>query len=113
MIPLRPALADYLAMRRAVGYKLLRTEKLLVQFIGFLEGAAVDRITTDLAMSWAGQPASADVSWRAGRLSVVRGFARYLHTLDAATEVPRLASCPRARTGRFPTCTPTTTSTLW
>ena len=36
MNALRPALADYLTMRRALGYQLARTEKLLEQFIDFL-----------------------------------------------------------------------------
>lgn len=88
MIPLRPALNNYLTMRRALGYKLQRTEKLLTDFIGFVEVADTDRITIDLALSWATLPVDGDVSWWSGRLTVVRGFARYLHTLDPATEVP-------------------------
>ena len=32
MSPLRQALVDYLAVRRALGYKLKRTENLLAQF---------------------------------------------------------------------------------
>jgi len=36
MSPLRQALAGYLAVRRALGYKLGRPEKLLGQFIGYL-----------------------------------------------------------------------------
>lgn len=88
MIALRPALKDYLAMRRALGYKLQRTEKLLAEFIGFVEASAADRITVDLALAWACRPAEGDQSWWSGRLSVVRGFATYLHTLDTATEVP-------------------------
>ncbi len=88
MIPLRPALADYLAMRRALGYKLQRTEKLLADFIGYVEAADANRVTTDLAVGWATLPANGDVSWWSGRLTVVRGFATYLHTLDSTTEVP-------------------------
>ena len=88
MIPLRPALDDYLTMRRALGYKLQRTEKLLADFVGFVEVAAADRITIDLALSWATLPAEGDASWWSSRLTVVRAFARYLHTLDPATEVP-------------------------
>lgn len=88
MIPLQPALNDYLTMRRALGYKLQRTEKLLADFVGFVEVAATDRITIDLALSWATLPAEGDVSWWSSRLTVVRAFARYLHTLDPATEVP-------------------------
>ena len=37
MTALREALADYLAMRRAMGYRLARAEKLLGQFLTFLE----------------------------------------------------------------------------
>ena len=33
------AIADYLAVRRSLGYKLARPEKLLAQFAGYLEQA--------------------------------------------------------------------------
>src|SRR5438128_1845182 len=38
--------------------------------------------------AWANLPSSASSNWRAIRLSVVRGFASYLHGLDASVEVP-------------------------
>lgn len=85
---LGPALADYLSMRRALGYKLQRTEKLLADFIRYVEAASVDRITIDIAVAWATLPVGAGRNWLSGRLTVVRGFARFLHTLDASTEVP-------------------------
>jgi integrase len=88
VIPLRPALNDYLTMRRTLGYKLLRSEKLLIDFINYVEAAASERVTIDLAVAWATLPVSGDASWWSGRLSVVRGFATFLRTLDAATEVP-------------------------
>jgi integrase/recombinase XerD len=88
MIPLRPVLHDYLIMRRALGYKLQRTEKLLAQFIGFVEASGSERITIDLALAWATLPAQGAMNWWSGRLTVVRGFACYLHTLDPTTEVP-------------------------
>jgi hypothetical protein len=37
MIVLRQALDDYLRVRRALGYKLARSEKLLAQFLTFVE----------------------------------------------------------------------------
>ena len=37
MNPLRKALIDYLGIRRALGYKLQRDEKLLTQFLAYLE----------------------------------------------------------------------------
>ena len=36
MMPLRHALADYLALRRALGYRLARAEKLLAQLLSLL-----------------------------------------------------------------------------
>src|SRR5207249_9962085 len=84
MIALRPALNDYLAMRRALGYKLERAEKLLAQFIRFVEVSGSERITIDLALAWATLPAQGAMDWWAGRLTVVRGFATYLHTIDSA-----------------------------
>ena len=44
------------------------------------------RISTMLA--WATLPANTHRNWLAKRLSIVRGFASRLHTIDSATEVP-------------------------
>ena len=88
MTRLGPALADYMSMRRALGYKLQRTEKLLTDFIRYVEAASADRITIDIAVAWATLPVGAGRNWWSGRLTVVRGFARFLQTLDASTEVP-------------------------
>jgi integrase len=98
---LRQALADYLAMRRALGYRLPRAEKLLGQFLDYLDRAGAQTVTVELALSWARLPAAGAVSWWAHRLSVVRGFATYLHTLDPAHQVPAadvLAWQPRRAT---------------
>jgi hypothetical protein len=88
MSALRRALADYLRTRRALGYKLERPEKLLAQFVGYLEDAGAVTITTAHALAWARLPEAADANWWAQRLSVVRGFATYLRTVDPTTEIP-------------------------
>jgi hypothetical protein len=88
MISLRSALSDYLAMRRALGYKLRRAEKLLLQFINYVEATGANSITTDLALSWARLPERGDVSWWSGRLTVARRFAAFVNTFDPNTEVP-------------------------
>jgi integrase len=85
---LREALVDYLTMRRALGYKLARTEKLLAQFLTYLEEHGEDRLTTQAAVAWATLPAGAHRSWTSIRLSVVRRFAVHLRGIDPATEVP-------------------------
>jgi integrase len=88
MSPLRQALVDYLMVRRALGYKLDRAGKLLIQFVAYLEGIGAETVTTERALAWAVLPASGKVSWWAHRLSVARGFAGYLHALNPASEVP-------------------------
>lgn len=88
MSALRQALADYLAMRRALGYTLARSEKLLAQFLTYLEAQGEDHLTTKTALAWATLPTGADRNWMSTRLSVVRGFATHLHGIDPATEVP-------------------------
>lgn len=88
MTGLRDQLTDYLALRRALGYRLARPEKLLCQFLDDLEGRGETTITVAAALDWARQPTNGDSNWWAYRLSAVRGFATYLHTLDPAHEVP-------------------------
>jgi integrase len=93
--PLRAGLADYLALRRALGYRLERPEKLLGQFLHHLEQADEARITVAAALDWARLPAGGDSNWWAYRLSTVRGFATYLHSLDPAHEVPAAELLPQ------------------
>lgn len=100
MIALRPALADYLSLRRALGYTLRRSEKLLLQFIAYAETCGADRVTIDLALAWARLPADADVEWWSSRLAVVRKFAAFLCTVDPDTEVPPRDLLPAAKSHR-------------
>jgi integrase len=88
MNTLRQSLLDYLAVRRALGYKLARAEKLLAQFVTYLEHRREQRVTTEAALAWATLPAGAHRSWMSARLSIVRRFAAHLHGIDPATEVP-------------------------
>jgi integrase len=89
MIALRQALADYLRMRRSLGYKLQRAEKLLGQFLDYLDAMGSDVSTVEHALTWARQVKVADdSSWPGQRLSVVRGFAKYLKSIDIDAEVP-------------------------
>src|SRR6266498_3131906 len=87
--PLPDALADYLNLRRALGFQLANAGRLLDQFVGYLQAHGVDTTpTTERALAWATLPAGASAHWWAIRLSVVRGFAAYLHSLDPSVEVP-------------------------
>jgi hypothetical protein len=87
VIALEDRLAGYLAVRRALGYRLARAEKLLGQFIAWLNGRDETTITTASALAWATLPPATASNWHAHRLSVVRGFAAHLHALDPAHEL--------------------------
>ncbi len=88
MTNLRAELDNYLAIRRAVGFKLRRTGLLLADFVGYLEENQSDTITTHSALAWASLPSNGSVEWWGYRLSAVRAFARHLHAIDPRHEVP-------------------------
>jgi integrase len=80
-------LADYLALRRALGFKLEAVGRILGQFVDWLTAQHVPTPTIDHALAWVNLPTGAAQSWRAIRLSAVRGFATYLHSLDPSVQV--------------------------
>jgi integrase/recombinase XerD len=86
--PLATAVTDYLSLRRALGFRLERAERLLNQFVAYLTDRQIDVITTEVALTWACLPAGADPRWWDHRLATVRLFAAYLHTLDPRVQVP-------------------------
>ncbi|MCA1674830.1 MAG: tyrosine-type recombinase/integrase, partial [Actinobacteria bacterium] len=88
MSALSTAVGDYLVVRRALGYKLARTEKLLSQFVAHCQTVGVTTITTEVAVAWATLPADGSAWWWAQRLGVVRAFATWLQAHDPTTEVP-------------------------
>lgn len=88
---------DYLRLRRALGFKLERAGLLLPQLVGYLEAAGATTVTSDLAIAWARLPQQAQPNHLAQRLAVARGFARYLQTIDAATQVPPAGVFPTRR----------------
>ena len=85
---LRESLTEYLAMRRALGYKLYKAGKGLSDFVSFLEQRGESYITTRLALEWAQQPTTVQPNGWAKRLGYVRVFAKYLSAIDLRTEVP-------------------------
>ncbi len=81
-------LSDYLAMRRALGFKLERSGALMTQFVDYLDEAGATVITIDATLAWAILPEGASVYWRSNRLAAARLFAKYMINIDPATEVP-------------------------
>lgn len=91
MSDLAQAVEQYLTVRRALGFKLERHGRLLPSFVAFLQDAGASFVSSDLALEWARQPAAASPCWWRERLSIARGFARYLATIDPRTQVPPVA----------------------
>jgi integrase len=101
MTGMRAHLEDYLRLRRSLGFKLTYPGYVLPSLISYLEQAGAATITAELAIAWAGQPAGVlPITW-AHRLGAARGFARYLTTIDPATQIPPAgiwpATTPRPR----------------
>ena len=89
MSPLHQAVEDnYLAVRRALGFKLEDHGRLLPGFVDCLEQTGASTVTVEAALAWAVQPQGCQPYRWSQRLSVVRGFARYLHVLDPTAQVP-------------------------
>ena len=90
MSALRAAAGEYLAMRRALGFKLTTQGRHLMSFVRFCEERSADHVTADLAVEWATRTSrgSGNEVYQARRLDVVRIFARHLQALDPVTEVP-------------------------
>ncbi len=88
MNPLAQALEDYLALRRSLGFKLRDAGKYLLKFVTFLEDRGAAHITIPLALEWAQQDVSAQLSTCAQRLGYVRSFARHCSASDPQTEIP-------------------------
>lgn len=94
MTPLRRAVEEYVALRRALGFKLRRLAENLPHFATFMEERAAPYITTELALEWATQPADHKPSDWAQRLGFVRVFARHWHATDPRTEIPPVGLLP-------------------
>lgn len=96
MSTLRTAATEYLAMRRALGFKLSTQGSHLMSFIAYCENNDIDHVTADAAITWATETvtASTDGVYQARRLDTVRIFARHMRAIDEATEVPPVDVLP-------------------
>ena len=77
----------YLALRRALGYKLVRTERYLSAFARFHDERGEAQIRSATLMEWlaiAGETASG----RSARLRILARFVRFLQAEDARHEAP-------------------------
>ncbi len=87
MTALAEHLDDYLRMRRALGFELGLHGQVLPSFVAYLEGVGAGTITVELTVGWAQLPERIKPITVSYRLSVARGFARYLHAIDPAHQI--------------------------
>jgi integrase len=85
---LQEALNDYISLRRSLGFQLRLPATCLGNFVAFLQREGASHITTELALRWATEPATAQPSTWTGRLGMVRRFAVWHRALDPRTEIP-------------------------
>jgi integrase/recombinase XerD len=60
---LRASLAEYLKLRRGLGFGLRRDEKLLGQFLDYLDRFGHTAFTVEDALTWAKLPEPASAGW--------------------------------------------------
>src|SRR4051794_12133118 len=103
MNPLEQALTDYLQLRHSLGHALADAGRLLPNFVAYLEDHSLRTVTVQAALSWAQHsPTGTGTSVGPRRMTAVRGFARYLSGIDAATEVPPPGLIPNRQRWRLP-----------
>ena len=94
MKTLAEAVKEYIAMRRALGFKLRHSARTLPKFVGFLDREGAPFITTELALRWAQEKAGASSITRAHRLTMVRRFAVWRSAADSRTQIPARGLLP-------------------
>lgn len=81
-------LEDYLRLRRALGFKLRFEGQALPGFLAYLDVIGAQGITVEAAIAWTRLSENAQPITLSHRLGAVRGFARYLATIDPETQIP-------------------------
>jgi len=77
------AVADYLSIRRAMGYKVERHERLLGQFVNYLIKVGATTVTIEHAVAWSTLPPRGKGTWWPDRLSIVRTWPTREHAHKA------------------------------
>jgi integrase/recombinase XerD len=100
--PLTEMIDEYLRIRRALGYKLIDPGNLLAGFLDYLTVRGTDEVTVTDAVGFATAPAGLSPRRQALRLSAIRGFARWAHTIDPTVQVPPAGLLPARSTRAVP-----------
>jgi integrase/recombinase XerD len=103
MSPLALRAQEYLALRRSLGHKLAEHERRLPSLVEYLEQTGNTTVRIEAALAWAQRPdCGPDSSVPPRRMSIARGFARFMSGIDPATEVPPAGLLPQRRRRRIP-----------
>jgi integrase/recombinase XerD len=103
MSALAGAARDYLQLRNSLGHDLAEHHRELPRFVAFLEAEGLPAVTVAAALAWAQGPGvDPATSIAPRRMTIARGFARYLAGIDARTEVPPPGLIPGRRRWRPP-----------
>lgn len=103
MSALADAAGEYLRLRNSLGHELAEHHRLLPRFVAFLDAEGLPTVTVAAALAWArGPDVDPNTSIAPRRMTIARGFARYLAGLDDRTEVPPPGLVPARRRWRPP-----------
>lgn len=103
MTALAEAAEEYLAIRRSLGHDLAEAHWLLPRFVAYLDQIGAPTVTVAAALTWARQPGDhPDSTMPPRRMTIARGFARYLSGLDSRTEIPPQGLIPSRQRWRPP-----------
>lgn len=98
-----PLADEYLRLRRRLGHNMDDAARLLPRFVAYLDAIGADSITVGAALGWSQCPDADPTStvW-SRRMTVARGFARYMAGSDPHTQVPPLGLLSHRRHWRPP-----------
>jgi integrase len=103
MSVLTQAAEEYLRLRRSLGHELAEAHRLLPRFVAYLDSIGATTVTIDAALAWAQQPdANPAGSVWPRRMTIARGFARHMASIDPATQIPPLGLIPSRQRWRPP-----------
>lgn len=86
---------EYLRVRRAMGFRLVEQEQMLLNFAAYLRSTGAAGLSSKAAFDWA-VATGGGPRWHGARLSAVRQFARWASAFDPSVEVPRVGLLPKS-----------------
>lgn len=101
MSMVQKAAQDYLQLRQSLGHKMGHAVRLLPRYVAYLDSQNLTTVTTATAIAWA-EMHHATSGVQRERLSIARGFARFMTGLDPQTEIPPLGLIPDHYERRVP-----------